>query len=260
MKRLSTLPAPYYAEDGITIYWADSRALVPLLKEPVDLVLTDPPYDFKVSGGGMYGMPRTRGLLRSLHAIGSTSFVPQPWLASLPCSSVVAFCNKPLLEAYLQFARVNRLVFDVHVMIKTNAIPAIKHNWLPNIEYIVVMRARGSYFNAKGRAECYRKDYLHYNSGNWSAEKHHPAEKPVALLRRYIDVLCPEGGAVLDPYAGSGSTLVAAKECGARAIGIEREEKYCRRAVDRLRQANLPLTTGKQEPLTIAGGGALLGD
>ena len=66
----------------------------------------------------------------------------------------------------------------------------------------------------------------------------HPSQKPTALLRHLI----PLGATlVFDPFAGSGSTLRAAKDCGSRAIGIEIEERYCEIAANRCRQEVLPL-------------------
>ena len=58
------------------------------------------------------------------------------------------------------------------------------------------------------------------------SNKLHPTEKPVAILRELVRAV-PPGGVVLDPFAGSGSTLVAAVSEGYRAIGIEREPEYC---------------------------------
>jgi DNA modification methylase len=73
----------------------------------------------------------------------------------------------------------------------------------------------------------------------WSALKPHghPAEKPEALIGRLIR----ESGArsVLDPFAGSGTTLAAARLLGATAIGIEAEERYCEIAAKRLAQGVL---------------------
>ncbi len=60
----------------------------------------------------------------------------------------------------------------------------------------------------------------------------HPAEKPVALLRYLIGI--SGGQIVLDPFAGSGSTLVAAKQLGRRAVGIEFEQRWCSLAASRL--------------------------
>src|SRR5690606_21489119 len=62
--------------------------------------------------------------------------------------------------------------------------------------------------------------------GSAPSNKLHPTEKPVAILRELVRAV-PPGGVVLDPFAGSGSTLVAAVSEGYRAIGIEREPEYC---------------------------------
>jgi DNA modification methylase len=69
----------------------------------------------------------------------------------------------------------------------------------------------------------------------------HPTQKPVALMRWCLDQFKHEVGVVLDPYMGSGTTLVAAKQTGRRAIGIEIEERYCEIAAKRLSQDMLPL-------------------
>jgi len=70
----------------------------------------------------------------------------------------------------------------------------------------------------------------------------HPTQKPVRLMRAVLEMVSLYGQIVLDPYLGTGTTLVAAQSLGRRAIGIEIEEKYCQIAVDRLRQMPLPLT------------------
>jgi site-specific DNA-methyltransferase (adenine-specific) len=68
----------------------------------------------------------------------------------------------------------------------------------------------------------------------------HPTEKPLELITWSLEQ-SRTSGTVLDPYMGSGTTLRAAKDLGRKAIGIEIEEKYCAIAVERLRQAVLPL-------------------
>ena len=67
----------------------------------------------------------------------------------------------------------------------------------------------------------------------------HPSQKPVPLLRHILPR--HEGLSVIDPFAGSGSTLAAALALGRRAIGIEIEERYCEIAAKRLSQGVLPM-------------------
>jgi len=64
----------------------------------------------------------------------------------------------------------------------------------------------------------------------------HPTPKPVSLMRRMIENSSDIDDLVLDPFVGSGTTLVAAKELGRKAIGIEIEERYCEIAAKRLSQ------------------------
>jgi len=67
----------------------------------------------------------------------------------------------------------------------------------------------------------------------------HPTIKPVALMRYLVRLVCPAGGVVLDPFAGSGTTIEAARLEHCRAIGIEREVEYCADILERLRQGVL---------------------
>jgi site-specific DNA-methyltransferase (adenine-specific) len=67
----------------------------------------------------------------------------------------------------------------------------------------------------------------------------HPTIKPVALMRYLVRLVCPAGGVVLDPFAGSGTTIEAARLEHCRAVGIEREAEYCADILERLRQGVL---------------------
>jgi site-specific DNA-methyltransferase (adenine-specific) len=58
-------------------------------------------------------------------------------------------------------------------------------------------------------------------------ENNHPTVKPIKLMRYLCRLITPPGGTVLDPFAGSGTTLIAAVEEGFSVIGIEREPEYC---------------------------------
>ena len=70
----------------------------------------------------------------------------------------------------------------------------------------------------------------------------HPCEKPIGMMEHIIKTSTREGHTVLDPFAGSGSTLRAAKNLGRKAIGFEIEEKYCEIAAERLEQGVLFVT------------------
>jgi site-specific DNA-methyltransferase (adenine-specific) len=83
------------------------------------------------------------------------------------------------------------------------------------------------------------RSVIHCRSANRSAI--HPTEKPVELLDVLIRYACPPGGVVLDPFAGSASTAVAARLSGRRAVLIERYEPYAEKAAERLSQTVLPL-------------------
>ena len=72
-------------------------------------------------------------------------------------------------------------------------------------------------------------------------ENTHPTVKPLALMRYLVRLVTPPGGVVLDPFAGSGTTILAAQAEGLRAIGIELEEKYAGIAEKRIAQEVLLL-------------------
>jgi site-specific DNA-methyltransferase (adenine-specific) len=67
----------------------------------------------------------------------------------------------------------------------------------------------------------------------------HETEKPLDLMTRLLSVVCPNNGKVFDPFAGSGTTLIAAKAVGCRAIGVECDERNCETAAARLSQGVL---------------------
>jgi site-specific DNA-methyltransferase (adenine-specific) len=84
------------------------------------------------------------------------------------------------------------------------------------------------------------------NTGFTSGETgHHPSQKPLALMQCLIELTTQEGQLVLDPFCGSGSTLVAAKRCNRKYLGFEANQEYATIAEERLaleeKQMVLPL-------------------
>jgi len=76
---------------------------------------------------------------------------------------------------------------------------------------------------------------------NPDGKRWHPTQKPESLMRWALMQAPQDAGTVLDPFMGGGTTLVAAKRLGRKAVGIELEEKYCEIAVQRLAQGALDL-------------------
>lgn len=205
---------PYFERDGITIYHADCRDVLPHLP-PVDLVLTDPPY-----GIGVHHM--TLGNGRSRIYRGERDWDTQPAdltdIARLDVPTVIWGGNYfPLPPSRCW------LVWDKGT--GANDYADCELAWTNRDG--VVKRFSQSWIgaNARERAE----------SARW-----HPTQKPVALMRWCIEFF-PQAAVILDPFMGSGTTLRAAMDLGRRAIGIEIEERYCEIAAKRLQQAVLPL-------------------
>lgn len=68
----------------------------------------------------------------------------------------------------------------------------------------------------------------------YSGNRHHPTEKPVGILKTLVEAFCPAGGLVLDPFCGSGSTLVAAQQSGRASLGIELDYQHHLTALTRV--------------------------
>ena len=77
----------------------------------------------------------------------------------------------------------------------------------------------------------------------------HPTEKPLEIMKRLVEMLTPEGGTVLDPFCGSGTTALACKELGRNYICIEKELEYYQIACNRINQ---PVEQGTDEEIPVS--------
>jgi site-specific DNA-methyltransferase (adenine-specific) len=214
---------PYYEHAGITIYHADCREVLPTLQ--VDLVLTDLPY-----GVGLdYGSPHFDDTARYLD-----------WLVadSLP----MMLASAPVVALTCGIANVWRYPPARWMLCwyMANACASTGHwgfnQWQPVLVYGTDPYLR----RGLGR----RPDVVITAAPNNRADKGygHPCPKPIEAWQKILVRLSPsEADLILDPFMGSGSTLVAAKYSGRRAIGVEIEERYCEIAVRRLAQEVLDL-------------------
>lgn len=94
---------------------------------------------------------------------------------------------------------------------------------------------------SKGTAQVYGRDVGNVLTCKRADNADHPSPKPVRLMADLIRVVVPPGGLVMDCFAGGGATLVAARDGGYRAIGIEIEELHCETIARRLSQSVMDL-------------------
>lgn len=210
---------PYYEQDGITIFLADVREmLLPAIN--ADVMLTDPPYGIAYHTN----QQRLEGNARSIQGDVDTEmrdFVLRMWI-SRP-ALVFGSPKAPRPERTRQV-----LIWDQGDALGMGdlSIP-----WKPSWQEIYVIGGPWA-----GRRDC--GAVVRYPPVQ-SVGRDHPHEKPVGLLKMLLQKCVL--GTVLDPFMGSGSTLVAAKELGRKAIGIEIEERYCEIAAKRLMQSVMVL-------------------
>lgn len=208
---------PYYEDGSCVIYCADCREV--LLQLPhVDLVLMDPPY-----GVGLDYTDATSDTLTA--AIDRTSFVivEAQKISSIVLTTVGCFEIEKHLYANLPPKW--RICWRKGITSRPSAIGFT--DWEPVFVYgsKVHRHAHDLFTVAPELMDAFG----------------HPCPKPIGFAKWLIARFSDEGATVLDPFMGSGTTLVAAKQLGRRAIGIEIERKYCDIAIERLRQEVLPL-------------------
>jgi DNA modification methylase len=238
--------SPHYDHDGITIYHGDCLDILPQLG-PVDHVVTDPPYglmerDGKVQMRGAVASPDYGDWDRSC----SFGWIG---LVDVAHSITVFHDHKRATDVYVAgeaagFALKQYLYWD-----KGDSGINPRRNFVNVVEQAVYMRrSSSSVWNGGGAS-------VNIIRANRSPTPLHPTQKPVVVMRRIIEAVSNVGDLVLDPFMGSGTTLVAAKQLGRRAIGIEREETYCDIATRRLAQETLALfdVPVEREQMTVWG-------
>lgn len=218
---------PYFERDGITIYHGDYRDILPALPT-APLILTDPPYVIKHMDGR--GIANTKefyrdGALNGLMDFKLDEYAP---MLSKACEHIIAFHSRDQILQYAQFCMTEFGTYDLHFWHKTNAIPFVFNTWKSDVEYIALGWRSKKHFPVQQHVKS-----KVFSSGIETG-KLHPTQKPVAIALKYLRVLMP--AVVIDPFMGSGTMLVAARELRLKAIGIDREEIYCETAAKRFEQ------------------------
>lgn len=227
------LPEPFYEHAGQTIYCGDCRVILPLLpKDSVDLLVTDPPYGIGWQSG------RRKTPFPKMAGDDDTLDVPACLRQALRLlwRGRHVYVFGPCCLDGLPLGPVAELIWDKVI----HGISSSTSPWAPQHERISFAVYTPSKANrAKGYgglAARLRKGSVIRAQRPHGGVVRHPTEKPVLLLRQLIESSSIIGETVLDPFVGCGSTLVAAREEGRKAIGIEISEEYCKIAANRLAQ------------------------
>lgn len=210
---------PYYQDDHVTLYHGDCLEVTEWLE--ADVLVTDPPYGVAYSGFGGRGY---RDDASKHHPIaGDTDTLVRD-------DALAAWGGRPALVFGTWRAPRPARTRQVLVWDKSYNGPGMGALGLPwglSHEEVYVL---GGGFTGKREGSVIQA--MPYNSQ--SADRpDHPTPKPIRLL---ATLLVKTVGTIADPFAGSGSTLVAAKNLGRKAIGVELEERYCEIAARRLSQ------------------------
>ncbi|GAA2946360.1 MULTISPECIES: DNA-methyltransferase [Streptomyces] len=237
---------PYYEDETVALYHGDMREVLPALSLQADLVVADPPYAETSLAWDRWpdGWPTLAATAASsMWCFGSMRMFLQQhdqfadWRLS---QDVVWEKHNGTGFARDRFRRVHENVTHwyrgpwsaIH-----HEVPRAPTEFDPKDRTASASAARVPHTGAIG-AHRYEDDGLRLARSVQRVQSVrgglHPTEKPLPLLSKLITYACPTGGLVLDPFAGSGSTLDAARQSGRRVIGIEADERYCEAAARRL--------------------------
>jgi DNA modification methylase len=214
----------YYEDDYVTLYHGDCltdhREWL-----GADVLVTDPPYGYShMSGGGPRGNASWKNTsIANDHDTSARDDVLAAW--GIKPSLVFGSWKKPKPPS----------THTVLVWDKGDAagMGDLSVPWKPNYEEIYVS---GKGFKGKRETSILRGHTII----SWeSSGRTHPHEKPSSLMQALISK-CPQG-VIADPFAGSGTTLYAAKALGRKVVGVELEEKYCEVIAKRCSQEVLDL-------------------
>ena len=205
---------PYYQDDFITLYHGDCLEH-PELWMGADVLVTDPPYGMAYESNRVPN--RIQRPIAGDKTIEARDMVLGKWGGERP-AIVFGKWNQPRPVATRQ-----RLIWS---KAPDPGMGDLSSPWGNSDEEIYIM---GKGFHGKRGPNI-----LTYPKPPANNRPDHPTPKPVPLMEHFIE-RCPPG-VIADPFAGSGSTLRAAKNLGRKAIGFEIEEKYCAITAEQLAQ------------------------
>jgi site-specific DNA-methyltransferase (adenine-specific) len=210
---------PYYEDGSVTIYHGDCREVLLLISGAIDLILTDIPFNVNLNYKSYDDNLPEREFASRCHEWFSAFRVASP-------AFVVKTPTKTMPIILPVFAEVLGYVWTV-VQYSPNATTHGPFNLSLFSQYLV-----GGILSKRPCGDVFLNTTNRLPGG-----KEHPAEMPERPMRILVDWFTMETQTICDPFAGSGTTLRAAKDLGRKAIGIEIEERYCEIAAKRCNEA-----------------------
>ncbi|MEM8822053.1 MAG: site-specific DNA-methyltransferase [Pseudomonadota bacterium] len=226
----------------------DMREVLPALDPQANMVLSDPPYRL-TSGGQSHALGGVLGADAYDNSGELFDMVEWADMAPLIHGALAADADAVVMTSDREMGRARAAFeaagFGFHRLLVWHKITATPNRWyMPNCEFGLYLwkgRARSiSDCSSMALVRCPQQDVSHLYLPEDVApgdRKPHPTEKPVAVMAHWLTNSTDPGQLVLDPFMGSGSTLVSAVETGRRAIGIEKDPKWFAVACARVRQA-----------------------
>jgi len=220
-----------FKDEWVTIYHGDCREILSQLPgESVDLVLTDPPYNVGKDYGNGTQADRRNDYL--------------PWLNSIwveagrvaKDGSFLIYTNTTTFIPYGMNPPPPWRYFHLAIWNKPLSLRPAFYGICPHWEPIFIA-LKGDKPWRPFRGDEIFSDVFSANVTFCKGRKRdHPAVKPVSLCERLILFGCPPNGTVLDPFVGTGTTLLAAKKFGCHAIGCDTSERFCKLSAKRCSQ------------------------
>lgn len=241
---------PYYEHAGVTIFHGDCLCVLPTLGL-VDHVITDPPYSAHVHGKSMRGAAGWKGPISESRDLGFEALTLELMTA------VAQWCGHfvPRWTAVFSDTESSHLWRDA--LCADDALDYVRTAFWRKVggapqftgdrpavacEAITLCHPSGcKRWNGGGKQGIYEVPIVLNRGASATEWRCHTTQKPEELLIQLVADFSDLGETILDPFMGSGTTLVAAKRLGRNAIGIERQEKYCEIAAKRLQQEALNL-------------------
>ena len=206
----------------------------------IDCIYTDPPYDFHCGTIGKTGIFKNR-LVKPNKIVndynldkGIDNSILDEFVRVMKHINIFLWCNKEQIQDYLNyFLQFQNISFEIITWHKTNCTPLTSNTWLPDTEYCLYFREKGQILLNDGY-ELKSKYYITATNKNDRDRYEHPTIKPLDFVKKHILHTTKPGDIVLDCFAGSGTTLIAAKDSGRHFIGFEIEQKWFKIAKNRL--------------------------